>query len=62
MCIRDRYISVPLGLFFVFVCIFIFLFMMNKNVQNKIDDVKLTNEELQLKIDAIDKELSLIHI
>lgn len=51
-----KYISVPLGLFFVFVCIFIFLFMMNKNVQNKIDDVKLTNEELQLKIDAIDKE------
>ena len=51
-----KYISIPLGLFLIFAMAFIFIFVMNRTVQNKIDDVQLLNEEIQLKIDATDKE------
>ena len=51
-----KYVSIPLGLFLVFAMAFIFIFVMNRTVQNKIDDVQLLNEEIQLKIDATDKE------
>lgn len=51
-----RYVSIPVGILVVFLGVFLFLYIGNHNIQGKIDDVNLLNEEIQLKIDATDHE------
>lgn len=50
-----KLIGVPIGLIVIFAIVFLFLFMNNRSIQNKIDEVNLKNEEVQLKIDVTDK-------
>lgn len=50
-----RYVSIPVGILVVFLGVFLFLYIGNHNIQGKIDDVNLLNEEIQLKIDATDQ-------
>lgn len=51
-----KMLAVPIGLLVIFGLSFLYLFMINHNLENKINEVKLSNEEIQLKIDVTDKE------
>ena len=41
-----KYVSIPLGLFLIFAMAFIFIFVMNRTVQNKIDDVDVYKRQI----------------
>ena len=51
-----RLIAIPLSLIVFFGAIYLYLFISNYHLQKQIDEVNLSNEELQLKIDSTDKE------
>lgn len=51
-----KMVGIPIGLVLIFTISFLFLFLGNKGIENQINDMNASNEEVQLKIDAIDKE------
>lgn len=51
-----KMVGIPIGLVLIFTISFLFLFLGNKSIENQINDMNASNEEVQLKIDAIDKE------